>query len=74
MMNKIKLISIASLLLIIFCVNSICLGVNIEKVIECDTNSEAIKEINGIKKENDCILLKASNGMKFGEILEGIND
>ena len=44
----------------------------IKNVILCDSNKEAIEKINEIKKENDCILLKASNGMKFGEILEGI--
>ena len=44
----------------------------IVKVIVCNTNEEAINEINKIKAENDCILLKASNGMHFSEILEGI--
>ena len=44
----------------------------IEKTIKCNTNKEAIAEINKIKKLNDCILLKASNGMHFTEILEGI--
>ena len=44
----------------------------IEKTIVCDTNNQAIEQINRIKSKNDCILLKASNGMNFGEILEGI--
>ena len=44
----------------------------IVKVIVCNTNEEAINEINKIKAENDCILIKASNGMHFSEILEGI--
>lgn len=44
----------------------------IEKIIVCNTNEEAIENINKIKQENDAILLKASNGMHFGEILEGI--
>ena len=44
----------------------------IKKIIECNTNEEAIENINKIKQENDAILLKASNGMHFGEILEGI--
>ena len=44
----------------------------IEKIIVCNTNEEAIENINKIKQENDAILLKASNGMQFGEILEGI--
>lgn len=45
---------------------------DVDIVIECKSNQEAIKEINKIKREGDYILLKASNGMKFGEILEGI--
>lgn len=44
----------------------------IKETIECNSNEEAIKILNKIKKEKDCILLKASNGMHFGEILEGI--
>ena len=44
----------------------------IKGIIECNTNEEAIENINKIKQENDAILLKASNGMHFGEILEGI--
>ena len=38
----------------------------------CKSNQEAIEIINKIKQEKDCILLKASHGMNFGEILEGI--
>ena len=44
----------------------------IKEIIECNTNEDAIENINKIKQENDAILLKASNGMHFGEILEGI--
>ena len=47
----------------------------IEKVAQieiCNSNQEAIEIINQIKQEKDCILLKASHGMNFGEILEGI--
>ena len=44
----------------------------IKDIIICDSNKEAIEQINKIKKVNDCILLKASNGMKFDEILEEI--
>ena len=46
----------------------------IENVIVCNTNKEAINEINKIKSTNDCILLKASNGMHFTEILEGMRN
>lgn len=45
----------------------------INNIIECNSNEEAIKELNKIKNENDIILLKASNGMNFGEILKGIS-
>lgn len=38
----------------------------------CDTNKEAIDVINEIKHEGDIILVKASNGMKFDEIIEKI--
>ena len=44
----------------------------VKEIIECDTNDEAIESINKIKQENDAILLKASNGMHFVKILEGI--
>lgn len=44
----------------------------LETVITCQTNEEAIKEINQIKQKNDCILLKASNSMHFHEIAEKI--
>lgn len=46
----------------------------IKEVIECDSNEEAAELINKIKQSNDCILLKASNGMHFGEILEKIDN
>ena len=44
----------------------------LKQIIICNSNNEAIDNINKITQENDCILLKASNGMCFGEILEGI--
>ena len=42
----------------------------INQVIVCNTNEEAIEQINKIKQINDCILLKASNGMCFDKIFE----
>ena len=36
------------------------------------SNKEAIDFINNIKRPNDKILIKASNGMHFKEIVEGI--
>ncbi len=47
---------------------------HIPNIIECNNNIEAIKIINEIKKDDDYILLKASNGMKFGEIYEGMKE
>lgn len=38
----------------------------------CDSNQEAIEIINNVKNEGDIILIKASNGMKFNEIIEKI--
>lgn len=40
--------------------------------IKCNTNDEAIKEIKKIKKQDDCILIKASNSMHFDEIVNAI--
>lgn len=38
------------------------------------SNNEVIKFINNIKEPNDTILVKASNGMHFIEIVEGIKE
>ena len=43
-----------------------------KEVYECKNNSEAAQILNQKIKEGDLILLKASNGMHFGEILEKI--
>ncbi|MBP3255399.1 MAG: UDP-N-acetylmuramoyl-tripeptide--D-alanyl-D-alanine ligase [Clostridia bacterium] len=48
-------------------------GFNIDKIVECDTNEEAAKNLCNIMKENDYILFKASNGMHFDEIINKIN-
>lgn len=39
-------------------------------VYQCENNEEAIKIIKGIMKKDDIILVKASNGMKFKNIIE----
>ena len=44
-----------------------------QKVFVCKNNKEAIEILNKNIQENDLILLKASNAMKFGEILKGIS-
>lgn len=46
------------------------LGIN--EVYIFQQNMECIKEINNIIKKGDCILIKASNAMHFGEISEYI--
>ena len=43
-----------------------------EDVYEFDTNKEAIEKLNEILVPNDAVLLKASNGMRFTEILEDL--
>jgi len=43
-----------------------------DKIYECNNNQETTQILNEIIKENDAILLKASNGMKFIEILESL--
>lgn len=43
---------------------------NVKEVYESKTNAECIERIQSVIKQGDCILLKASNGMNFGEISE----
>lgn len=40
----------------------------IKEIYEFNTNQECIEKLNEIIKKEDCILLKASNAMHFGEI------
>lgn len=51
---------------------AINMGMAKEKVYTCNNNKEASDVLNKIMKKGDKILLKASNGMKFGEIYDGI--
>ncbi len=44
----------------------------LKQIYVCENNMEAIKKLKDIIKENDLILLKASNGMKFGEIMSAL--
>ena len=39
---------------------------------QCDSNNEAVEVIKAIMKNNDIILVKASNGMKFKNIVEAL--
>ena len=61
---------------IVVTVGTLTLNINKEitdkKTYHFETNKEAIELLNNIKQENDKILVKASNGMKFKEIVEGI--
>ena len=43
-----------------------------EKIFSFDNNDDAIEKIANIINGNDLILVKASNGMKFGNIVEKI--
>lgn len=47
-------------------------GMEEKNIFDCKNNIEAINKIKTIMKENDVILVKASNGMKFKEIVDGI--
>lgn len=48
------------------------LGMRSENIFEYKTNKEAVEKIKNITKENDYILVKASNGMNFKEITDSI--
>ena len=43
-----------------------------KEIYECENNAEAIQILKNTIKDGDLILLKASNAMRFGEILENI--
>ena len=48
------------------------LGMDEEKVFVYSTNEEAIKKVKSIMEKDDYILVKASNGMNFKQIIEGL--
>ena len=50
------------------------LGLNTEKIFVCKNNQEAISILKNILKKDDMILVKASNSMKLGEIVEQIKN
>ena len=50
------------------------LGYDEDRMFSCETKEEAIKILKDIIKENDYILVKASNSMKFDEIVEAIKE
>lgn len=49
-------------------------GYDKNRMFSCETNDEAIKILKNIIKENDYILIKASNSMKFNEITNSIKE
>lgn len=48
------------------------LGMNEQKVYQYDNNEEVINKIKQIEENDDIVLIKASNGMHFDEIVDGI--
>ena len=44
-----------------------------KEIYECENNKEAVQILKDTIQEGDLILLKASNGMKFGEIFEELD-
>lgn len=49
-------------------------GIDEKCIFEFDNNTEAIKKLKEIIEDNDIILIKASNGMNFKEIVEAIKE
>lgn len=47
-------------------------GMEKSDVLVCEKNEEAIEFVKSIMKDNDIYLIKASNGMNFKQIVEGI--
>lgn len=47
-------------------------GTKKENIYVCNNNEEAIETLNKIKENGDIILVKASHGMKFSEIVEAL--
>ena len=50
------------------------LGMNKNSINICNNNEEVINIIKAIKKDGDCILIKASNGMHFIEIVDHLKN
>lgn len=48
------------------------LGMNEQKVYQYDNNEEVINKIKQIEENDDIVLIKASNGMHFDEIVDAI--
>lgn len=48
------------------------LGVEEQNIYELESTKEAVELLNKIMQQQDAVLVKASNGMKFDQIIEGI--
>ena len=51
---------------------AICSGMNEKLVYKYKSNLEAIEKMKSLMKDNDVVLVKASNGMNFKQIVEAI--
>ena len=49
-------------------------GLKEENIFVCKTNNEAINILKKLLKSSDIVLIKASNSMRLGEIVEGIKN
>jgi len=49
-------------------------GIKKENIFICKNNNEAIDILKNILKQDDIVLVKASNSMKLGEIVENIKN
>lgn len=47
-------------------------GMDVSNIYFCENNADAIKIVQDKKQEQDCILVKASNGMNFKQIIEAL--
>lgn len=45
------------------------LGMNENSVFVCSSNDEVVEKLRGLAQSGDCILVKASQGMNFKEIV-----
>lgn len=52
---------------------ALCLGFEKENIYCCTTNEQAIRQLKAMLKPKDAILIKASHGMKFHEIVSAIS-
>lgn len=49
-------------------------GLGMQTIYTCTANIEAIRLLKDILKDNDAVLVKAANGMKFSEIIKALKN